>query len=122
MKIAIPVQEKKDLQSVIYGHFGSAPYYAIYNDETEELFFIENDEKNHIHGQCQPTGALLKNGVAAVVCNALGVRAVYNLNQLGIKVYYGANAQTINDLIKSVQTNNLTEFSADNICQQHGCH
>lgn len=122
MKIAIPVKEMKEQQSIIYGHFGSAPYYAIYDDSSKELFFIENDEQHHLHGQCQPTAELVKKGVEAVICNALGARAVFNLNQLGIKVYYGENADTVGDLLGKMQNKALAEFSQENICHQHECH
>jgi len=43
--IAIPVQEEKDLNSIINGHFGRAPFFALItleDSEVKELHFIEN--------------------------------------------------------------------------------
>jgi len=119
MRIAIPTQDKNGRQSIVFGHFGSAPYYAIYDDSTDELVFIENDEKKHVHGQCQPTAELTKKSVKAIICNGLGGRAINNLNSLGIKVYFGDNIETIGELLKSYKARALREFSAENACPGH---
>ena len=34
MKICIPVETSSGMKSLVYGHFGSAPYFAIYDMET----------------------------------------------------------------------------------------
>jgi len=120
MKLAIPTQDKNGRQSIVFGHFGNAPYYAIYDDSTDELVFIENDEKKHVHGQCQPTAELTKNSVKAIICKGLGGRAINNLNNLGIKIYFGENATTVDELIKKYRNNALQEFNPENACQGHG--
>jgi len=33
MKICMPVSEAKGMDSVIYGHFGSAPFFAVYDTD-----------------------------------------------------------------------------------------
>ena len=119
MKLAIPTQNKNGRQSIVFGHFGSAPYYAIYDDSTDELVFIENDEKKHVHGQCQPTAELTKNSVKAIICNGLGGRAINNLNNLGIKIYFDENVAKIDELIKKYKNHALQEFNPENACQGH---
>jgi len=122
MKFAIPTENRNGLQSNVYGHFGSAPFYAFYNSMDENLEFVDNSNKVHEHGQCQPIDALSEKKVEAVICNGMGIRAVNNLNALGIKVYSVKEAPTIEDLVLMVKEGALKELLPANACQQHNCH
>lgn len=119
MKIAVPVANIDDYKSNIYGHFGSSPYYAIIEFETEKLEFIDNSSKDHIHGQCQPVNELVEKKVEAVVCNGMGRRAIDNLNSIGIKVYFIPEATTLEEIIDSFKKGNLKEFSQENACKHN---
>ena len=54
MKICIPIKENKGIDSIAYNHFGTAPFFLIYDLDNENLKTIENDDLNHQHGMCQP--------------------------------------------------------------------
>jgi len=64
----MPVPEQNGMNSVIFGHFGSAPYFAMYDTEKKDVSFVTNNESEHEHGQCMPVGYLQKNGAEIVLC------------------------------------------------------
>jgi len=37
MKIAIPAERNEGLSSKVFGHFGSAPFFAIYEEESKAV-------------------------------------------------------------------------------------
>ncbi len=122
MKVAIPTENMNGLKSIVYGHFGSAPYYAVFEAETGALRFIDNGNKEHEHGQCQPADGLIENQVEAVVCGSMGIRAVEKLNALGMKVYYAENALSVDEIIMKYKKNELDELSAENACRHSHCN
>ena len=122
MILAIPTENMNGLFSSVYGHFGSAPYYAFYDSSSENLEFSDNGNKEHEHGQCQPVDELKEKRVEAVICSGMGLRAINNLNYLGIKVYFADNALTVDEIVKKHQKGELKELLPANACQHHSCH
>lgn len=122
MKIAIPVEKDMGLDSIVYGHFGSAPYYLIYDTETSSMTIIDNTTKDHTHGQCTPASELAELGVNAIACNGMGMRAINKLNAEGIKVLFAQSAQTSKQIIDAVNIGALNSISEDEACQHHDCH
>lgn len=122
MILAIPVENRNGDLSEVYGHFGSAPFYAFYDSSNEGLEFVDNGNKEHEHGQCQPVQELKEKNVEAVICGGMGIRAINNLNAFGIKVYFAENARTVGEVVKTFKTSGLKELSAAHACQNHHCH
>lgn len=122
MILAIPAENMNGDLSTVYGHFGSAPYYAFYNSSDEKLDFTDNGNKEHEHGQCQPVEELREKKVEAVVCGGMGLRAINNLNALGIKVFYAENAPTVKEIIRLFKDGGLKELLPAQACQNHSCH
>lgn len=119
MNIAIPTCGKNGLTEEVYGHFGSAPYFTIYNTESKEVSAIENGNDHSSHGQCTPVEYISEHKVKAVLTCGMGRRAVALLNNSGIKVYL-VNGLTVADAIKNFESGNLTELSQDDACSGHG--
>ena len=42
----------------VYGHFGSAPYFTIYDTDSKALEVVNNANSHHEHGTCNPMAAL----------------------------------------------------------------
>ncbi|MGC8766010.1 MAG: NifB/NifX family molybdenum-iron cluster-binding protein [Brevinematia bacterium] len=122
MKLAVAVEKDNGLNSRVYGHFGSAPYYAIYDDEACNLEVIRSDNDRRTHGNCQPTTTLSRKGVNAIVCGGMGYRAISGLNEMGIKVYYSPDSITLNEVIEKFKKNELKELSIEDACMGHGHH
>ena len=119
MKVCFPVESNKGLDSVVYGHFGSAPMFVVYDTETNELTTISNQNLGHEHGMCNPLKALDGKSVDAIVVGGIGAGAINKLNTLGIKVYK-AGEGTIKSNISLFQNNSLSELTINNACGQHG--
>ncbi len=122
MILAIPTENMSGDLSVVYGHFGSAPFYAFYNSSNEKLDFVDNGNKEHEHGQCQPVDELMEKKVEAVICNGMGLRAINNLNSLSIKVYFADNALNVGEIVTMFKNGELKELLSANACQHHNCH
>lgn len=121
MKICIPTETNEGKKAQVYGHFGSAPYFTIYDTDTKAVEIIDNANQHHAHGMCQPMQALAGKQVDAVVTGGMGSRAVLKLNEGGIKVYRAVPG-TVDDIAGQLAKGGLEEMTAENACGQHGCH
>jgi len=119
MKVCFPVESNKGLDSVVYGHFGSAPNFVVYDTETNAVDNISNQDLGHDHGMCNPLKALDGKSVDAIVVGGIGAGAINKLNAMGIKVYR-ASEGTIQNNISLFQGNSLSELTINNACNQHG--
>ena len=120
MKVCIPVVENKGMDSLPYGHFGSAPEFVVCDLEKGTVESINNGDLGHEHGKCQPLKALSGVKVDAVIVGGIGAGAIMKLNDMGTKVYKGVN-DTIEVNLKLLKEGKLAEFSMANACQhQHG--
>lgn len=119
MNICIPIEKNDGLQAMVYGHFGSAPYFAIVDTQKGTLEVVNNGDLNHAHGQCNPIGALSGRSVNILVTGGIGARAIEKLNAMGIRVCRaGANA-TVEDVLKSFEAGELKELGMMEACSHH---
>jgi predicted Fe-Mo cluster-binding NifX family protein len=121
MKICIPTESKEGLSARVHGHFGSTPFFTIYDTENDTFKAMDNTNAHHSHGMCHPIGVLGTGSIDVVVCQGMGMRAVQKLNEANIKAYK-ASADTVADIIKKLKGGELEEITAQNACAQHGCH
>ncbi|MBW1720623.1 MAG: NifB/NifX family molybdenum-iron cluster-binding protein [Deltaproteobacteria bacterium] len=125
MRIAFPVVSDKGLESPVYGHFGSAPCFVIFDSERDGIETVENRDSHHPHGQCQPLKALGEIPVDAVVVGGIGGGALRRLQAEGIKVYRAVEGDVRTNL-EMIQTGKLPEFLSNMTCAGHGneggCH
>lgn len=120
MKICIPTQTNEGSKAKVCEHFGSAPYFTIYDTEKDDCETIDNFNQHHSHGTCYPMEALGSKNIDAVVCGGMGMRAIQGLNQSGIRIYRAAGV-TVEEVIKQYKANKLEEITQGNACAQHGC-
>lgn len=106
---------------MVYGHFGSAPFFTIYDTGNDTVEIINNANQHHSHGMCQPMSSLIGKKVDAVVCGGMGARAVQKLNEGGIKAYRAVPG-TVAQIAKQFTDGALDEITVENACAQHGCH
>lgn len=123
MKVCFPTGNLQGLESVVYGHFGSAPGFVIVDTESREIEEINNGDLHHAHGMCQPLMALGGRKVEAIVVGGIGAGALMKLQAMGIKVYRAAEG-TVSENISFILKGNLPEFDARFTCAGHaggGC-
>ena len=121
MRICLPVGNANGMDSLVFGHFGSAPFFAIYDTDKREVSFVENNESAHTHGSCMPVDALRKNNAQAVLCKGMGMRAANLLLQAGITPYL-VEAETIAEAILHYDTQKVKVLDAASACRSHNCH
>jgi predicted Fe-Mo cluster-binding NifX family protein len=121
MRICIPTGSKEGKTAVVYGHFGSAPFFTVYDTKKDSVEIIENANEHHEHGMCNPMGNLRGKNIDAVVCGGMGGRAVQKLNEDGIKAYR-ASVGTVKDIAEQYVKGGLQEITVQNACAQHDCH
>lgn len=121
MRICFPVEENSGAESPVYGHFGSAPGFVLYDTETEKLDYINNRDINHEHGACNPAAALSGKSVDAVVVGGIGQGALMRLMADGIKVAR-SKAGLVGDNIRLYVNGELELLSLDMRTCSHGAH
>lgn len=122
MKICFPVESDKGLTSEVFGHFGSAPFFIVFDTKENTTSTINNQDLGHIHGQCNPMKALNNTLVDAVVVGGIGAGAINGLNKKGIKVYKAAS-ETVQGNIQLFDQGVLMEMTLAHTCGGHigGC-
>jgi predicted Fe-Mo cluster-binding NifX family protein len=121
MKICMPVLTSDGINSEIYGHFGSAPFFAIYDSADDSVVVVNNGVGEHEHGQCMPVNAIRNTGAEAVLCKGMGMRAANLLIEAGITPYM-VDAETVNEAVKKYKTKDIVVLDASRACQHHDCH
>ena len=121
MKICIPTINANGQSSEVCEHFGSAPYFTIYDYQANEYETVNNLDREHKHGACQPMEHLKDKDVNCVVCKGLGKRALEKLNGYGIKVFR-IDQSTVKDVVEDFSNSTPEEIKTENACQNHKCH
>jgi predicted Fe-Mo cluster-binding NifX family protein len=119
MKICFPVESDKGIDSEVYGHFGSAPVFVIFDTNTKSTETISNQNLGHAHGMCNPLKAIDGKTVDAIVVGGIGAGAVNKLNAMGIKVFRAAQG-TVQANIGLFESSTMTEITIEHACGGHG--
>ena len=119
MKICFPVESNQGMDSEVYGHFGSAPLFIVFDAAAKTSDTINNQDLGHTHGMCSPLKALDGKKVDAIVVGGIGAGAVVKLNEMGIKVYR-ASSGTVRDNLALFEKNALPELTIEHACGGHG--
>jgi predicted Fe-Mo cluster-binding NifX family protein len=125
MKLCIPVAENQALNSIVYGHFGSAPLFVLVDSETLAVESLVNHDEHHVHGACSPLKALAGRAVDAVIVGGIGAGALRGLQQAGI-IVYRSHEQTTAEAVAQFKSGALAKFDVQQACVGHsangGCH
>lgn len=118
MKICFAVESDKGIESNVYDHFGSAPAFIIVDTDDGKPGVVENKDKDHVHGACNPIMAMGGSSVDAVVVGGIGAGAIMRLNAEGIKVYR-AMERTVKGNLNLMKEGALPELSMQHACGGH---
>jgi predicted Fe-Mo cluster-binding NifX family protein len=119
MNICIPIEKNEGMSTRVFGHFGSAPYFAIYDSDAGTLEIVNNGDLHHAHGQCNPIGALSGRSVNLLVTGGIGARAIERLNSMGIRVCRARAGSTIEDVLGDLAGEGLPEIQVKDACSHH---
>ena len=118
MRIAFPTQDDRGMESPVYGHFGSAPCFIIVDSDTITFESVDNPDREHQHGRCQPLNALSGKIVDAVVVGGIGAGALQKLSGAGIEIYRGVEGSVAENL-ELIKSGLLPLFTLDQTCAGH---
>ena len=122
MKLCVPISEDKGLESIPYGHFGSAPAFLLVDTDTNVTSQIPPTSSTHGQGGCAPAEELAQHSVDAVLVGGIGRGAIMSLNGAGIKVYC-AIPGTVADNVQALKDGNISEMDPSGACAGYsgGC-
>ena len=60
VRVCIPTKTNNGFGAEVSPHFGSAPFFTVYDVEEGSLEFVKNEHERHEHGKCVPTGMVQK--------------------------------------------------------------
>jgi len=118
MKICIPVNENKAIESTVCGHFGSAPFFMIVDTESLSCKSITNENQHHSHGMCQPLAAISNEKFEAIVVGGIGTGALKKISAANIKVYK-TTFTTAKETVVALNSNLLKEVDPQGACSGH---
>lgn len=121
MKVCIPISENKGLDSIAFDHFGSAPFFLIYDLDNQNTDVVENMDLHHQHGMCQPLKALGGKKVDAILVGGIGAGALKKLNNEGIKAYKVKKLSALEN-VQLLKDHKLSEFLENESCSGHNCN
>jgi len=92
MKVCFPVVKDAGLQSPMYGHFTSAPFFLEVDTDTGESSAIANCDTSAPERGCNPLKALANRQLDGVIVVGVGDGGLDMLNMMGYRVF---EAQTL---------------------------
>ena len=121
MKLCIPTVAGKGADALICDHFGSAPAFTLYDQNTQAYETLGNPKADHEHGQCRPMGLLANRDIVAMICTGMGRNAVLGIERAGIKVFTTQGA-TVQEAVDEFISGHLVKLDPETSCQGHHGH
>jgi Uncharacterized conserved protein len=108
MRVLIPVDEAKGLDSPISDEFGEAPYFVVVDGDKVEVY--RNEEV--ITGRGHRWEEILSLRPDVVVTKEIGRPAYYAFRAKGVKIYL-ADGATVREALERLKKGELREFPAE---------
>jgi predicted Fe-Mo cluster-binding NifX family protein len=133
MKICFPVITEEGLDSTIYGHFASAPWFLVVDTSCMQSYVIANCDQNNLYGGCNPFMALRGLKLDGIVVGGIGDDALRAMNMCGFRVFQAEGA-SVRENVERFQLQALHELEMlyselEGTCAGHadertcgGCH
>lgn len=112
MKITIPMNEQ-DMEAGVCSSFGRAPYFLLYDTDTNESKWLENSAAGSSGGAgIQAAQILADQGASALIAPRCGENAEKVLHSAGITVYRSTDktAKQNIDALAAGKLEQLSEF------------
>jgi len=117
--VCIPTTGDAGREDTVCDHFGSAPYFTLYDTDADRFTVLENQNAHHGHGACHPMHQLSSYTLTAVICGGIGRRAVATFNASGIKVY-APGTKAVAEVVEGLRAGTLTEIDPARSCGGRG--
>jgi predicted Fe-Mo cluster-binding NifX family protein len=120
--MCIPTRDERGMQSEVFDHFGSAPFFTLVDSESGQVVVKHNTNVHHGHGGCHPLRQFGLQSIDAVVCQAMGRKAVASLKEAGVQVFVLDEdaGRTVQSVVAAAREERLKPFSENDACQGRG--
>jgi predicted Fe-Mo cluster-binding NifX family protein len=119
MLVCLPTNADAGAADTICDHFGSAPFFTLYDSDTDQFTILPNQNSGHRHGTCHPLSQLQEHKIDGVVCKGMGRRAIDMLASQDIKVYLAGSGR-VADAVAKIKAGELPEIDPAQACRGHG--
>jgi predicted Fe-Mo cluster-binding NifX family protein len=119
MKVCMPINEDRGLQSPLCAHFGSAPLFMIVDTDGHGCRTVQNLNQHHGQGMCMPLASLRGENIDGMVVGGIGEGALSKLQAAGIRVYL-SNVPTVEATLSALEAGSLREVAPGDACAHHG--
>ncbi len=119
MLACIPAKGKAGVEEQVSEHFGSTPYFILYNTDSDDINILDNSNAHHSHGTCHPISQLAGKNIDTIVCGGMGRRAIEALSVEGIRVCR-SDKKTVGEIIEEIKAGSLSEIDPATACRGHG--
>jgi len=106
MNVCFPVIADAGIESTIYGHFASSPFFMIIDTDTRQSSLIDNCDSNNPYAGCNPFSALRGQHLDGIIVGGIGDDSVRVMNICGFTVYQAAS-QSISENVALFENNSL---------------
>ena len=120
MKVCFPIIVGEGLDSTIYGHFASAPWFLIVDTGSRQSYIIANCDENNLYGGCNPFMALRDRHLDGIVVGGIGDDALRTMNMCGFRVYQAESA-SVRENLEQFERQALTEVELQNSHLEGSC-
>ncbi len=116
--IAVPSGSPGGLDAPIGAHFGHCDMYTMISIENGEVSNVETiPNVPHQQGGClAPVQYLSEKGAKALIAGGMGLRPLMGFKQMGIRVYFGGDSQTVGAAVTSFMEGKLPQFNQEQTC------
>jgi predicted Fe-Mo cluster-binding NifX family protein len=117
MRIVIPVEEDKGVDSRLSEHFGRAPFFAVFELDKDGQILSQNavpNDSEHFGGTGLPPDRILQLKPDAVITFGMGPNALIRFQEARVAVLR-ADSNMVKSVISSYSKDDLEELT-------EGCH
>ena len=107
--------EGNSLESTVSGHFGRAPFFLIYDDETKTLSAMANDGSLDPHLVIRDNA---KGGVKKMVCGGIGPHAYQVAEKFNVEVCI-ASEISVSEAVKLAEEGKLPVTTGPTVHHHH---
>lgn len=120
MKLCFPVVTGEGMDSTIYGHFSSAPWFLIVDTVIRQPFVLANCDGKNILSGCNPFIALRDQQLDGIVVGGIGDEALRTMNMCGFRVYQ-AESPSVRENVELFEQHALAEAKLQNSHLEGSC-
>ena len=116
--VAVPSENPGGLNAQVGAHFGHCEMFTLIQVKDDQILDVKTiPNVPHEQGGClAPVNHLSEQGIHAIIAGGMGMRPLMGFKQMGIKVYYSDENQTVGDAIDAFLAGRLSQFSELNTC------